>query len=790
MFEVQGSLKDFYQQAREIGLEYLGDFEEDFEPTDEFYDRDDPERSLSARVYLAMPTVAAWEALRGLWRHYKTRTRMPKGQRKWGELFAHLIDVRPWGPQDRIPADAVAAWRQELQRNPEASVRLEVELWYYESDARRTQAFGAVQAAVNAAGGAIVQHATIPQVAYDAALIDIPAHAARDLIEHRTISLARADDVMFLRPQSVMRHRAADDAAELEGPELAGPAADQDQQPIAALLDGLPVQNHVRLAGRLVIDDPDDVEPTYPVQRREHGTEMASLILHGDLNNQEAPLSRRLYVRPVMVPAQNGLERTPADRLLVDHIYRAVRRIKEGELGEPAAAPEVVLINFALADEQRPFARVMSPLGRLIDYLSHRYGVVFVVAAGNIMDRFAVAGFSNSIEFEAASPEARETAMLKALDANKGNRTLFSPAEAINAMTIGAAHAGSAFDGSLPAGMLDPFTDTTVPNVASAMGLGFRKAVKPELLFAGGRAPVRFVGSDDNGISVAPVRGGAAHFGVRAARPSAQGGNRAEDFTWGTSVAAALATRGAHRIYDSLMDIEGGSLHADIEPRYIHTALRSLLVHSAQWGDKAAALDQLLGPHGIGKYDERTDNVSRFLGYGCPNIERVLDCEAGRATMLGYGDIAADTALIYRIPLPEELESIQAFRALTMTLSWSTPTNQRHQNYRMAALELSPATEAKYWIAEDRESYQPTFRAVGRGTVIHERRSFEGATVFLDDGFLMLRVSCRAPAGYLAEPVPYALAVSFEVGVNAGIDVYDSVQVRLAEGVPTRVSAG
>ena len=32
VFEVEGSLKDFYEQARRIGLEYLGDFEEEFDP--------------------------------------------------------------------------------------------------------------------------------------------------------------------------------------------------------------------------------------------------------------------------------------------------------------------------------------------------------------------------------------------------------------------------------------------------------------------------------------------------------------------------------------------------------------------------------------------------------------------------------------------------------------------------------------------------------------------------------------------------------------------------------------
>ena len=42
-------------------------------------------------------------------------------------------------------------------------------------------------------------------------------------------------------------------------------------------------------------------------------------------------------------------------------IHRAVRRIKVGGGGEPAAAPRDVLINLSLTDEMRPFARIMSP---------------------------------------------------------------------------------------------------------------------------------------------------------------------------------------------------------------------------------------------------------------------------------------------------------------------------------------------------------------------------------------------------------------------------------------------
>jgi len=72
--------------------------------------------------------------------------------------------------------------------------------------------------------------------------------------------------------------------------------------PVVAVLDGLPLENHRLLAGRLIVDDPDDWASEYPAIDRQHGTAMTSLIVHGDLNDGSNPLSRPVYVRPIMKP--------------------------------------------------------------------------------------------------------------------------------------------------------------------------------------------------------------------------------------------------------------------------------------------------------------------------------------------------------------------------------------------------------------------------------------------------------------------------------------------------------
>ena len=776
VFEVQGSVEDFYAQATALGLEYLGEYEERYAPSEDFYDTKHPEEGLPGRIYLAMPDVRALQELLSLWKIYKEMGRMPKGKSPWRDLFDQLIDVRPWGAQDRLPPETIQDWEDDLGRNPAQPVRLEIELWFHDNPQRRAAALTRVRAEIMTAGGEVVDHATVPHIQYDGILADIPAQHIRRLIDQRDVALVLDDEIMFLKPQSVAQIPAN---TEFEGAEVAAaPAAPGAAvaQPLAALLDGLPLQNHVRLANRLLIDDPDNLEPLYPVASREHGTAMASLIIHGDLNLGGAPITRPLYVRPVLRPTPVG-ERTPADRLLVDVIYQAVRRMKEGDGATPATAPSVAVVNLSLADDKRPFARMMSPLGRLLDYLAYRYRILFLVSAGNVRQRVPVPGFANMIGFEAATPEARERAMLLGLNAQKSQRTLFSPAEAMNVLTIGAAHSGSGYTGAFPPGRFDPFTDENLPNIVSAMGLGYKKTVKPELLFPGGRAPVNIVAAGQQ-LEVAPVTAGVSMFGVKAARPRAASISY-EDFTWGTSVATALATRAAHLISDVVLDGNNGSNHADVDLDYLPLVLKALMIHGAKWGDKGELLDEIFEPQGQGSHFLRRDDIARLLGYGVPDIQRVLDCAENRATLLGWGTILADHSLLYRVPLPSELESNVAVRDATVTLAWFSPINPRHKGYRMAALELSAGSDEKHWIVDERVPTQPTDKAVARGTVIHERRRGDKAKVFVEDGHMLLRISCRAAAGALEDPVPYAMAVSFEVAAAANIPVYERIRDRL-----------
>ena len=207
------------------------------------------------------------------------------------------------------------------------------------------------------------------------ALGRLPSDRIDAVLGAAPVRLVQLDEVMYFRPvgQSISVAPAEPplaDAAPVPN-ETNGAAG----QPRVALLDGLPVANHVVLSGRVIIDDPQGWEQGYQAAERVHGTEMASLIVNGDLSSQDSALSRPLYVRPIMRPDPNDFrapraERMPFDQLAVDLLHSAVRRICEGESGQPPVAPEVRVINLSIGDPNRPLDGPMSPFGRMIDWLS------------------------------------------------------------------------------------------------------------------------------------------------------------------------------------------------------------------------------------------------------------------------------------------------------------------------------------------------------------------------------------------------------------------------------------
>ncbi len=795
VFEVASDIVDFYQAVRGVpGLEFLAEDEGEAAPDDDFFIPDGQgqprtDKMVPRRFYFTIPNEAALRELVSLWRRYQEGEELGRGRTAWRNVFGHLADVRPWGPRDRLTQDAVMDWEERIRAHPDQSVRFEVEFWYRDNGPRRERSEISFLQRLQDANGRLIARAMIDPIRYHAALVEVSPRVISGLLTDPTMGLATSDDVMVLRPQSLVTgpiEGDLEDASPEVGPSMEGSL----RPPVAALLDGLPMAGHERLAGRVDIDDPDDFSDLYgSATEQRHGTAMASLILHGDLNapNPSAPVRHKLYVRPVLYPHPDGPESTcekiPSDRLGVDLIWRSFVRMYEGEGGDEPTAPSVRVVNMSLGDVKRRFAGVMSPWARLTDYVAWRYGILILISSGNITDEIPVEDVDTWTDFENAPSEERQEIMLKGILRQRANRKLLSPSESINSLTIGAAHADHIAPNGQGVLAIDPYCSRHLPNPSSALGLGFRRGVKPEILFPGGAEQVRS-NSTMAPIWVRPVVQPARYFGIGVASPGPAGEVDRKLNMSGTSVATALATHSALKILEGLEDIPNDPVHPSIDPSFYAVILKALLVHSSRWDETTAnSLKAVINNNGGMHWEHEREELARFIGFGCSDISRVIECAENRATLIGWNTINAKQTDHFKVPLPLELEGMAGFRAVSVTIGWLTPVTLSHRMYRLAKFEAGPGGDGEFSLGVTNSRQQPSHNAVGRGTVYHRRWEGSEAAAFVDDGHLLLDVTCSPAAGGIDEAIPYAVALTLEVGVDVAVPIYERIRQRLRETV-------
>jgi hypothetical protein len=782
VLEVAGPIEDFITAVRKIkGMEWLGEIEEeDIPPDDDFFALDSkgqrkPEKSLRGRVFLVFSNQQALTQMLSLWGQWQKGEQLSYGFRKWGQVFSQLRDIRPWGIKDRLQETGVLDdWKERVEHD-EKAIPCEIELWYRRDPDVRTAARSRVVELLKSVQGRILQEAIIEDIAYYGILAELPTAIVSQLIEtsDSDIPLMNCEQVQFFRATGQM-------AAILPGDERTkddGPIPKQEiglGDPVVALLDGLPLQNHKRLLGRLRIDDPDGIESLYQAQERRHGTAMASLILHGDLNSKDEALPRWLYVRPILQPNPQEWrvprnELVPENMLVVDLINRAVRRIFEGEKDQAATAPTVCIINLSIGIKDRLFDGALSPLARLLDWLAWKYQVLFIVSAGNHLNPLNLG--IRWDDFRDLAPEERQKAIIRAIASDVRHRRLLSPAEAVNILTVSAIHDDQS-GGSDVHRAVEPYFDQGLPSLINAQGMGYRRAIKPEILAPGGKV-VLTEPLVSNQSATYEIYTRTLRPGHKVAAPGATPGEtEAALYTRGTSNSTALVSRAASLLYDVLGDLRGEPGGELINNIPMAVWLKALITHAAEWESAGNILDSILrSPENSHQFKEY---ITRLLGYGRIQPERVRECAEHRVTAISGGRLEADQAHIHRFPLPPSLSGQTAWRRLTITLAWLTPINPEHQKWRRAALWFDPPKDLL-----DIERQQADWRAVKRGTIQHEVLEGNQASVFIEGDNLEIKVNCTKDAGSLEDNVPYALATTLEVKEEIGISLYEEVQVRI-----------
>lgn len=787
VLEVAGEIQGLANAlARVKGFEYLSStlLEKSFDSED-YYALSNLKRTpTSKNAYLTMSNQAGLSRLLALWREYQRTRTVERGYGPLKDVFNRLIDIRFWDTRDRLEATSVVENWQGLVGDAaagfDAMVPFEIELWYRALPAEQVKAEMRIRRLIGQAGGDITGGCIHEGISYHALVGQLPVSRVQQVLAEgaEVLELMRCDDVMYFRPlgQCAIPVNSEDMSAN-EGPFGNQSIPDPYASPVIALLDGLPLENHQALSGRLEIDDPDDFESLYDSpSHQSHGTSMASLIVHGDLSApEEPPLRRRIHVRPIMAPGSAEFdgsvrEQIPTNYLPADLIHRAVVRMKRGENGHPPTAPDVSIINLSVGDPSRMFDAQMSPWARMLDWLSVEFQVLFVVSAGNFVGPLVLDNVAGD-DFGALTPGKLEEHSLKAIAIQRPLRRLLSPAESINALTVGATH-HDGYTGVIPANQVDIFRTQGMFSPINTVALGRRKSVKPEIHMPGGRQtyinktitardPVRLV------ISQTPRFGP----GLQSAMPGATGAVNQYGFTSGTSNAAALATRRLAMLHETLQEMKELGYGEALSKAPDALILKAMIIHGAEHN----VLPKNLISRHLDVNGSRTfkSDLNQYLGFGRVNESRIHFCHDNQATLLYTNVIEGEKAQDFFLPLPPSLAARTINRRLIVTVAWFSPVNHGHKDYRGAQLWASPA-----FGAIDLDEFDNYPSHLKNGTVYHEVRRGNRASAFTRGDQLAIRINCYDRAGIRKLRVPYVVIATLDTP-GVALPIYEEVRAAL-----------
>lgn len=759
VFEALDEQIDLSAVAERLGIEILFEAEDAIAPTDEFKLLSQQPRNpyISSCLHAVCTNQQAFDELLSLWRAWRDTQHLPRGYSPLRELFAHLKDIRHWGPQDRLKAidwdDYFAGRIDDRPHN------VEIELWYRRSPEMRQESQREVTALIEQSGGQVTTFAIVDQIGYHGLKCTVPTQVLRDLASgnHDAVRVVRSANVMYLR--------VAGQALPVAGPPVAlqapSDAARPSGDPVLCLLDGAPAANHPLLRDRVIVHDPDDLLGQATVDELRHGTWMSSVAVWGDRGANEPPANRPILVRPVITPANDTIDRSeelPANELVPDLMWRTFRELFDGTANEPAAGEGIAIVNISVGDPASPFDTILSSWARIIDWLSYEYGVLVIVSAGN-RSRLTLTP-ATSTDITGLHGADRRQAILEALHRQQSERRLLAPAESVNALSVGAIHDDES--AAEPHGYaVDPTDGLLCISPITPTGSGYRRSIKPDVVANGGRVFFRDGVTAQDAITFTGIS--AIGPGIRVAAPVQFG----ETHIAGTSPAAALVSRRAARLCDVIDQITAGT---QVTRRQRASAIKALLVHGTAWPRDLA-------------YDPVPAEVA--LGNGAVVRDYADGCATNEAVILFLGSIGAVEEQELLFPLPDGL-SVRETKRIDATLAWLTPVNWRNRQYRKAALSFVkpagaiPALGTPSGLASD-----VTTR--GATTVQHQSWELETAFASGQGSNMAVRVKCYEQAGgLLGERIDFAVAVSLWVAPALNVDVYTQVRTQVQARVTVR----
>lgn len=787
VFVTAGMISGFARAAKKVGLEVFTEAE--IEPIEAFPEGFKPTKDgapLERTLYATIPNMKVFNQILTLWKAYSKGEKPKHGLTPWWKVFDCLIDLRTWGPADRLNVQTIEAILDRLPTDDHAEVCIEIEIWPTKSEHKRLQWVTETEAKINDFGGRVIDRSSLnfDGFSYEALLSGLPAHIVRNMIQTPSEfeGLATLEGIQFILPQMLgMTTPAAGAPAAVD--QEADLPFDIQLPPRAALFDGTPIAAHKALDGGVYIEDIHDLIGRSQVSDRVHATAMASLILRGDLLQDGSPLNDARLVSVPLLVDQNGHASSPSERLFVDLLHVALTRLFDGN--EPIA-PSVFVINFSIGIQETRFAGQMSALARLIDWWSNRAGILFVISSGNIAEDIIIRDMT-STAFDDATEDQRTQAIQEAQNAQMAARTLLAPSEAINALTVGALSQDMAHNSVPHDQSIFSLSDAGqyLPQLTSALGPGLKRSIKPDLLAPGGEQEYRALPQGGDTI-IRPVQA-IGRKGLITAGPPINGiGTRK---TAGTSSATALTTRSILQSASALTAEDGPYSGIELARYELALLTRALAVNSARWSAEANGLFQSelarLGPE---QHARAKEHVIRHYGHGNLSPELMSSSPDSGVTLIGLGSLYKDKANDFVLPLPPSLSGERIPRSMRVTLAWFSPINAARAQYRLAGLEAialddeGTEQDKTWWL--DLKSDGPDANMIKRGTVWSRRlvQNRDLVPPFADRAVIPIRVQCRDAASDglpKDSEIHFAIAVTLEVEVDVQFDIYAEINNEL-----------
>ena len=406
----------------------------------------------------------------------------------------------------------------------------------------------------------------------------------------------------------------------------------------------------------------------------------------------------------------------------------------------------------------------MSPIARLLDWLSNKYHILFVVSAGNHPEIIEYVDLDFD-ELKSLDIEERSRIFGRAINENRRNLKVLAPAESLNCISVGAIY--DDYSNSVEDNNRVFAVEKGLPSPISSVGKGYRSIITPDLYYHGGR---EFITKNRIDNSIKWVES-SRKPGCASAAPTSEGDINGIRYSFGTSDAAAQLTHEAAKCHDVLKQIfmseTGKSIPHDMEA----VILKAMLTHGATWENLSEKVAKMM--------EGKTKRLSEWLGNGVPDVNKVIECTKERITLIGLGALNKDEGNIFRLPLPIDFSSRRIRRKLTVTLAYFSPIVANKQSYRSAKLWFDLIGKGGKLVPNRQNT---DYNEVKRGTLQHEIFTGYDAVAWNNDD-LVIKVSCNKDAENIKEKIQYCIFVSFEIAKGFDIDLYSEVLSKIHQKI-------